>query len=559
MYEVLREVKATPAAAAEHIRSGGEGQVPITLRIGVTGHRELADPSALIPAIHQAIHGITERLLGSGARPQLLVISALAEGADRLVAREVLTEPGAELEAVLPRPPGDYLDDFGTEESRAEFIELLSGASAVWQVPVSKTQGSGYEQAGRYVVDSSDAVIALWDGEPPRGQGGTATVVAYAQRQRVPLVWVPTTGRSAPVYRLDDQRFRSINEAARELREYNAVTIPQFPLRASKARGLLEPAASQPESLRRVRERVADWVVPYFVRANFLASRLERWFKVMSAAIFGMAAAAVVIVAAQATFKLNPLWIMIEVILLLILLGAPLFSRHQRVLDRWISYRFLAERLRSSYFLALAGPGSSSDRPRRPAYVSDPSEAWIRRALTEIIDRRPHVRMGPSDLAALRHYLSEVWIGGQIRYHRKAARRQGAWENRLLLATVLLFGATLVVAFLHMQRTGYKESLDRWLIVLSICLPAIGAAVHGIRVQAQFRRQCQRYTRMVGLLDQLKLDMDHAPSLARIREVATETERVMREENSDWFGVMRFHDVELIALRAVAARPGSAG
>ena len=28
--------------------------------------------------------------------------------------------------------------------------------------------------------------------------------------------------------------------------------------------------------------------------------------------------------------------------------------------------------------------------------------------------------------------------------------------------------------------------------------------------------------------------------------MARETERVMREENSDWFGVMRFHDIELI-------------
>ena len=538
---------ASRQATAAATQPGDDGRVPFTFRIGVTGHRELADPSVLIPAIHQAIHGITERLLGSGARPPLLVISALAEGADRLVAREVLTEPGAELQAVLPRPARDYLDDFGTEKSKAEFTELLSGASAVWQAPVGKTRQDGYEEAGHYVVDSSDAVIALWDGEPSRGQGGTATVVAYARQQRVPLVWVPTTGQPTPVYRLDDQRVHSTNEAAREFREYNAATIPQFPLRVSKARELLEPAASPPEPLRRACEGVADWIVPYLVRADFLASRLQRWFKVLSAAIFGMAAAAVVVVAAQATFRFSPLWIMIEVILLLLLLGAPLFSRHQRMLERWISYRFLAERLRSSYFLAFVGPGSSRDRLRRPGYGSDPSEVWIRRALTEIIACRPHVRIGSSDLAALRHYLSDVWIGGQIRYHRKAAGRQGAWENRLLLATVVLFGVTLVVAFLHMQRTGYKESLDRWLIVLSICLPAIGAAVHGIRVQAQFRRQCQRYTRMVGLLDQLKSDMDHASSLARIREVAAETERVMREENSDWFGVMRFHDVELIA------------
>lgn len=524
----------------------GEGRVSFAFRIGVTGHRELVDPASLVPAIHQAIRGITERLLGRGARPQLLVISALAEGADQLVVRELLAEPGAELEAALPRRPEDYLDDFADERSKAEFTELLSRASAVWQAPVSRTREDGYEQAGRYVVDSSDAVIALWDGKPPRGQGGTATVVAYAHQQRVPLVWVPVTGRPTPVYKLDDQRVRAMNEAAREFRDYNAAKVSRFLSRVGKERELLEPAGSQPESLRLAREATAEWIVPYFVRADFLASRLQRWFKIMNVAIFGLAAAAVIVVAVQATFEFDSIWITIEVILLLLLLAIPLFSRRKRVLDRWISYRFLAERLRSSYFLALAGPRSGSDRLRRPNYASDPSEAWIRRALTEIMARRPYIRISRSDLAPLGRYLSDIWIGGQIHYHRKAASRQGAWEKRLFLATGLLFGATIIVAFLHMQRIGHQQLLGQWLIVLSICLPAMGAAVHGIRVQAQFRHQCQRCTRMVGLLDQLKSDIDGELSLTRIREVAAGTENLMREENSDWFGVMRFHDIELI-------------
>lgn len=52
--------------------------------------------------------------------------------------------------------------------------------------------------------------------------------------------------------------------------------------------------------------------------------------------------------------------------------------------------------------------------------------------------------------------------------------------------------------------------------------------------------------RMAGLLDRLRSEMNGAQSLERIREVAAETERLMREENSDWFGVMRFHNMELI-------------
>jgi hypothetical protein len=34
--------------------------------------------------------------------------------------------------------------------------------------------------------------------------------------------------------------------------------------------------------------------------------------------------------------------------------------------------------------------------------------------------------------------------------------------------------------------------------------------------------------------------------IEQVRDVAAATEQIMREENSDWFGVMRFHDMELI-------------
>jgi len=112
--------------------SEGEGQLPFSLRIGVTGHRRLTDPAALVPGIRAAIQGVVERFLGPAASPALLVISALAEGADRLVAAEVLAAPDATLEAVLPLPAGDYLDDFTGDASKAEFTEMLGQAASVW-------------------------------------------------------------------------------------------------------------------------------------------------------------------------------------------------------------------------------------------------------------------------------------------------------------------------------------------------------------------------------------------------------------------------------------------
>jgi hypothetical protein len=128
----------------------------------------------------------------------------------------------------------------------------------------------------------------------------------------------------------------------------------------------------------------------------------------MSAAIFLLAAAAVTVVAIQAVFApQQTLIVAAEAALLVVLLAATLITRRRRVLDRWISCRFLAERLRSSYFLALTGPADRGDQPGPPAYLSDPSEAWIRRALTEITAHRPDIHTGHSDLPALQAYLGD--------------------------------------------------------------------------------------------------------------------------------------------------------
>jgi hypothetical protein len=536
----------------------GEGELPFSLRIGVTGHRQLSDPDALVPAVRDAIQGVIERFLGPEAQPGLVVISALAEGADRLVAAEVLAGPDAALEAVLPLPPEEYLGDFTGEASKAEFAGLLDQAASVWLARPGGSRDEAYERAGRHVVDRADVLIALWDGEPPRGRGGTATVVAYAREMGVPVAWVPTSGPSSPVYWYDHERAARVEEAAREFRQYNAAAIPEFAARARAERDRLEPAPA--DTLAPACASVAGWIVPYFIRADVLATRLERVFRLTNWTMFLAAAAAVVVVAVQVTVWPHLNWIAAaEVVLLLLLVAAPLVSRRLRVLERWISYRFLAERLRSGYFLALAGAGDHNggrERPERPAYVSDPTEVWIQRALEEIMARRPEVRLAPGDVVPLRDYLSERWIGAQIRYHENTARRQGGWDSRLFAATGVLFMITAVAAFLHLlgwgEHHGEASKFGLLLIVLSICVPAIGAAVHGIRTQSEFRRHCQRYQRMAGLLRQLDTDMGRADSVTGIHEIAADAEQLMRAENSDWFGVMRFHDVELITLASPA-------
>ena len=97
------------------------------LRIGVTGHRWTDEP----PLLRLRIRATLRCLMNlPAAEAGMLVVSPLAEGADRLVAEEALSL-GAAIECPLPLNREDYERDFVSSGSLAEFRDLLARASSV--------------------------------------------------------------------------------------------------------------------------------------------------------------------------------------------------------------------------------------------------------------------------------------------------------------------------------------------------------------------------------------------------------------------------------------------
>jgi hypothetical protein len=97
----------------------------------------------------------------------------------------------------LPLPRDDYMKDFGSDESKRQFLALLERAEAVVQLPPQPSRTASYRAAGIYVLDHCDVLIAVWDGNPGRGASGTAEIVAEARHRKLPTVWVHV-GTSAP-------------------------------------------------------------------------------------------------------------------------------------------------------------------------------------------------------------------------------------------------------------------------------------------------------------------------------------------------------------------------
>ena len=164
---------------------------PLPLAISVTGHRDLRDED--LPRLEAAIRDVFKDITARYPHTPLLLLSPLAEGADRLAARVGL-EFGARLIAPLPLPRDLYEADFESQASCREFAELLEQAEQWFVVPYvqgnhrenvsvhGEARNHQYAMVGAYVARHSQIFFALWDGvETAHGEklGGTAEVVRF--------------------------------------------------------------------------------------------------------------------------------------------------------------------------------------------------------------------------------------------------------------------------------------------------------------------------------------------------------------------------------------------
>jgi hypothetical protein len=120
----------------------------------------------------------------------ITLVSPLAEGADRLVAMEILQIKQGRLLVPLPFPVMDYEKDFSTPESCREFYFLLAQACEIIDLSPQSDRNDAYVAVGHYVVDHTDVMLAIWDGKPARGRGGTGDVVAYCRQHNQALYWI---------------------------------------------------------------------------------------------------------------------------------------------------------------------------------------------------------------------------------------------------------------------------------------------------------------------------------------------------------------------------------
>jgi hypothetical protein len=169
----------------------------IPIRLGVTGHRSFQE--GVEGTLREGVRAVFEWFERAYPGTPLLLLSSLAEGADQLCA-EVALEKGHRVTAPLPFPRSVYLGStsFSTDEGLRRVGELLDSPrveSFVAPRPGAKlptdedeagwallrgdpgSRQDRYADAGVYVAQHCQALIALWDGEVSEQQGGTYQIL----------------------------------------------------------------------------------------------------------------------------------------------------------------------------------------------------------------------------------------------------------------------------------------------------------------------------------------------------------------------------------------------
>lgn len=306
-------------------------------------------------------------------------------------------------------------------------------------------------------------------------------------------------------------------------------------------------------------ERILD----EYARADRLSCKYQNLFRLANILMYGLAVAAIAVVAFQTLFLPHHAWLVwFEVAALL---GTILLLRRESRKSwhlKWINYRHLAERFRGAFYLGLAGketfpPEAGGDADAR-AWPAVYFEDWMRR-----LDG-PAPPDGNDRVEALRAFVDDHWVRPQLAYHESNIEKKEHEDHRLHRMGLVLFGITIAAAVLHATHGvewlvhkahweigffGHASAEHPWtfgnvLTAVALVFPAMGASLNAIRMQFDYARVVQASAQSVQALAPLSSKLREASTLEELRGRLREIQDAMMAENKQW--------VRATALRKLA-------
>ncbi|MEW2079948.1 hypothetical protein AB0941_41615 [Streptomyces sp. NPDC013433] len=147
------------------------------MRVGITGHRGLSEE------VEKHVRALLLEAIKEYDLGELVGVSCIADGPDSWFAEAVLHH-GGRIEVVVPAT--EYRDSL-PHWHHPTYDRLLHQAADVHRTGMTASDSHAHMAGSEILVGLADELLAVWDGQPARGYGGTADVVAYAERTGVPV------------------------------------------------------------------------------------------------------------------------------------------------------------------------------------------------------------------------------------------------------------------------------------------------------------------------------------------------------------------------------------
>ena len=578
----------------ESLETAAAAQVPLV--VGITGHRDI--PESAIPGLQAKIKSLLLNLKSKYRATPVILLSALAEGADQLAARVAVSEDvGISLFVALPMPREIYEHDF-EGHALASFRDLAAKANSLIELPLVpgnsrdsiSRQGPErdlqYESVGKYIVEKSQVLIALWDGTDNHLMAGTASVVRF-QREGIPSPdpCALEPPECFPVYHLLTPRKKNpypAGEAVRWLypsafgdnetkaREYferilsqidefnSQVVNPDAELRSAmlQSKKYLRGDCHEDEFAARCSAEMERYVIADALALRFQRERI-RAQKLLHVSVF-------------LSFLFFVFFADIKGHREEFLLISSIFLAGAYFLNKWFKdshrdtkyeeYRALAEGLRVEVFWRMAGIlDSVADYY---LWKQRTELDWIRtvfrgwRATSGIAPGAvSHAEI--KDIERVRKY----WVEDQGKYFARASKREEERREKIervegfyalwaLCLTVISLAVFLIVG-LFLERKGMSLRESPWIDVAIIAVDLIlaGAALlHHFGDRMAYSEHAKQYSRMGMVFSRASANLDGLIAkndAAGAAKCLKKLGREALEENGDWVLIHRERPLEM--------------
>jgi hypothetical protein len=462
-------------------------QIPLV--IGVTGHRDLVLEE--YGAIKDRVREFFRALQRDYPRLPLLIVTPLAEGADRLAA-EVAHELGIPTVVLLPMPrqiyqsdfSGDSLVEFHSLMAQSEVVELplLEGVSRDTVANPGLQRDQQYAQLGAYLAAHSHILLAIWDGKLSTAPGGTGHVIQFHQHDVIDIL--AEGQRRTPIDFSEDESDLVFHIVCSRQED----GAPLAPLQPGETywctRDDITPRTRfMPERYRVVFERMSEFsadlsktmdesgfeqlldsqqlarcspgsreIAELFAKVDHLAQRYQKFAMLSLRATFAFMVLAGLCFIVYADMPEQELMIYPYLLFVVAVLLMSYVDRSRGWHRKKVDYRVLAEGLRVQFFWSLGGV--LMENPSRFSH-----DSFLKRQDLELGWIRNIMRFAGRSADASAHNQSEAdldlvvdaWVQNQLTYYDHKTRDSAYRHRRTSVlgyaSYLLLLAVALILAF----------------------------------------------------------------------------------------------------------------